>query len=126
MFGISFHLQSENIEIDAYSDHKHNYIPTIIIMLSTGLSLLGLILWRFFLIRSNVGLVGGKKLQHLDINYKEELRHRINSMFITQPYRLTSMYSCGHGQSSSVRSLNLIFGFHVESKLNSSCIMINQ
>ena len=47
-------------------------MPTIIIILSTGLSLLGLILWRFFLISSNVGLVWGKKLQHLDINCKKE------------------------------------------------------
>lgn len=39
----------------------------------------------------------------------------------TQPYQLTSMYSWGQGQSSSVRSLNLIFGFQVESTENSSC-----
>lgn len=96
-------------------------IPTIIIILSTGLSLLGLILWRFFLIRSNVGLVWGKKLQHLDINWKEKtVQNLIVVTLPDQPHQLTSMYSWGQGQSSSARSLNLIFGFQVESKENSS------
>ena len=47
---------------------EHPYSCTIIIILSTGLSLLGLIRYRFFFMISNVGLVWGRKLQHLEIN----------------------------------------------------------